>query len=391
MQKDNAVMGARLAILLATFVCMAASPAWSDDLTETPVSFPVTIGANTVRLEGLVVKRSDAQGRLPIALFTNGGAATATAGATVTTATYAHNARDMARRGWLAVVLIRRGFGSSEGPKPTPVACQPASFDAWATTAADDLQSTIGDISQRPDADASRVIVIGSEIAGVAAVALSARNPRGLLGVVSISGGLQSESNCPMNDVLIDGYRKFGSTSRVPNLWIYSKSDKIFGPDLAERLHTAFLDAGGDVKFVMFFHDGDVGTPIFGQATRAWYVQMDGFLRARNLPTWGMTDVKDVIDRLKITDRIERENLQGFLVQYYSAPGEKALAFSPTLQAAWVRPQNKLGAEPRLPVTYQISSKSLDDARSGALATCQKAAQDCAIVMENFHWIGEER
>lgn len=383
--------GARLAILLATFVCMAASAARSDDLTEAPVSFPVTIGANTVRLEGLVVKRSDAQGRLPIALFTNGGAATATAGAAVTSATYAHNARDMARRGWLAVVMIRRGFGGSEGPRPTPVTCEPASFDAWANNAADDLQATIGDISQRPDADAGRVIVIGSEIAGVAAVALSARNPRGLLGVVSVSGGLQSEANCPMNDVLVDAYRRFGSTSRVPNLWIYSRSDKTFDPDLANRLHTAFLDAGGDVKFVMFFHDGDVGTAIFGQATRAWYAQMDGFLRARNLPTWGMADVKDVIDRLKITDRIERESLQGSLLQYYSAPGEKALAFSPTLQAAWVRPQNKLGAEPRLPVTYQTNSKTLDDARTGALAICQKAAQDCAIVMENFHWIGEER
>ena len=383
-------MGARFAIL-ATFVCMAASPAWSDELTETPVSFPVTVGGNTVRLEGLVIKKSDAQGRLPIALFTNGGAATAMAGTAVTTATYGHNARDMARRGWLAVVMLRRGFGNSEGPRPTPVTCQTASFDAWAATAADDLQATLGDISQRPDADASRVIVIGSEIAGVAAVALSARNPRGLLGVVSISGGLQSESNCPMNDVLVDGYRKFGSTSRVPNLWIYSRSDKMFGPDLAERLHTAFLDAGGDVKFVMFFHDGDVGTPIFSQATRAWYAQMDGFLRARNLPTWATADVKNVIDRMKITDRIERENLQGSLLLYFSAPGEKAIAFSPSLQAAWVRPQNKVVAEPRLPVAYQTNAKSLDEARTGALAACQKAAQDCAIVMENFHWIGEER
>lgn len=384
--------GARLAILLAALACTAASSVWAAELTETPVSFPVTVGTNTFRLDGLIIKKSDAQGRLPIALFTNGGATTATAGAGVTTATYAHNARDMARRGWLAVVMMRRGFGSSEGPKPAPVTCQAASFDAWASAAADDLQATIADVSTLPDADSSRVIVVGSETAGVAAVALSARNLRGLLGAVSVSGGLQSESNCPMSDVLVDAYKRFGSTSRVPNLWIYSRSDKIFGPDLAERLHSAFLDGGGDVKFVMFFHDGDVGTPIFGQASRAWYAQLDGFLRARNLPTWGIADVRDVVDRLKITDRMERESLQGSFLQYYfSAPGEKAIAFSPTLQAGWVRPQNKVGAEPRLPVTYQTNAKSLDDARSGALAACQKAAQDCAIVMENFHWIGDER
>ena len=383
--------GVRL-VLLAAFVCGAAPPAWSDELTETPASFPVSIGGTTFRLEGLVIRKSEAQGRLPIALFTNGGETTATAGAAVTPATYAHYARDLARRGWLAVVALRRGFGASEGERPTPVTCQAASFDAWATAAADDLQATIDNVSQRPDADAGRVIVIGSEIAGVAAVALSARNPRGLVGVVSVSGGLQSQSNCPINDVLVDRFRNFGTKSRVPNLWIYSKSDKIFGPDLADRLHTAFLDGGGDVKFVMFFRDGDVGTPIFGQATRAWYTQMDGFLRANNLPTWSAADARDVVDRLKITDRMERGSFEGALIQYYfPASGEKAMAYSPTLQAAWARPQNKVGAGPRLPVTFQVNSRSLDDARNNALTACQKAAQDCAIVMENFHWTSDAR
>jgi pimeloyl-ACP methyl ester carboxylesterase len=290
------------------------------------------------------------------------------------------------------VVTIRRGFGKSEGPKPTPITCEAASFGAWANTAADDLQATIDSVSKRPDADAGKVIVIGSEIAGVAAVALSARNPPGLAGVISVSGGLQSESNCPIKDILVDGYKNFGAKSHVPNLWIYSRSDKLFGPDLAERLHSAFLDAGGDVKFVMLFADGNVGTGIFGQATAVWYAQMDGFLRAKRLPTWSFADVNDVVDRLKITDRLERENLRGLLIQYYfSAPGEKAIAFSPTLQGEWVRPQNKVTAGPRLPVNSQTGSKSLDDARNGALAACQKAAQDCAIVMENLHWVGDVR
>jgi dienelactone hydrolase len=386
------VIGARLVILLTMFVCTAAPSAWSDELTEMPVSFPVTIGGDTFRLEGLIIRKSDALGRLPIAVLTNGGGATATAGAAATSATYAHYARDLARRGWLAVVTIRRGFGKSEGPKPTPITCEAASLGAWATAAADDLQGAIDNVSKRPDADASKVIVIGSEIAGVAAVALSARNPPGLVGVVSVSGGLQSESNCPINDILVDEYKVFGMKSRVPNLWIYSRSDKAFGPDLAERLHSAFLDAGGDVKFVMFFQDGNVGTAIFGQATGAWYAQMDGFLRANNLPTWGASDVWAVIDRLKITDRMERQSLLGSLIQhYFAAPGEKAIAFSPSLQAAWLRPQNKLGAEPRLPLTYQTGSRSLDDARNGALAACQKAAQDCTIVMENYHWVGDAR
>jgi hypothetical protein len=119
--------------MLVALACIDASSAWSDELTETSASFPVTIGGNAVRVDGLVIRKSDAQGRLPIVLFTNGGETTATAGTAVTSATYAHYARDLARRGWLAVFVTRRGFGKSEGPKPTPIACQAASLNAWTT------------------------------------------------------------------------------------------------------------------------------------------------------------------------------------------------------------------------------------------------------------------
>jgi dienelactone hydrolase len=384
------VNGVRLVILLAALLFGIASSARSDELTETPGLFPVTIGGNTVRLDGLVIKNSGAAGRLPIALFTNGGEATATAGTAVTASSYAHYARDLARRGWLAVVVIRHGFGKSEGAKPIPIACQAASLDAWATAAADDLQATIDYISLRPDADASKVIVIGSQIAGVAAVALSARNPRGLAGVIAISGGLSSESNCPIKDILVDAYKNFGTKSRVPNLWIYSKSDKISDPDLADRMHAAFLDGGGDVKFVMFYRDGDVGTAIFGQATRSWYTQMDGFLRANTLPTWNAANVKEVVQKLQITDSKEKSDLEGYLIQnYFSAPGEKTIVFSPSAQAAWLHPKDNVAAAPRLPVWIYTNAGSLDAAEKDALAACQKAAQDCAIVMENFHWVGK--
>jgi dienelactone hydrolase len=379
----------RFFMMLVALACIDASSAWSDELTETSASFPVTIGGNVVHLDGLVIRKSDAQGRLPIALFTNGGETTATAGTAVTTATYAHYARDLARRGWLAVVVIKRGFGKSEGPKPTPIACQAASLNAWATAAADDLQGTIDTIAQRPDADASKVVVIGSEIAGVAAVALSARNPRGLAGVIAVSGGLLSESNCPMKDILVDAYKDFGTRSRVPNLWIYSKSDKIFDPDFAERMHSAFLDGGGDVKFIMFYRDGDVGTSIFGQATRSWYTQMDGFLRARGLPTWSNADVKQIASKLRIADSLEVPSLEANLIaNYFPAPGEKVIVFSPSAQMAWVRPKNSVVEIPRLPIWIWTNDASLDAAQKGDLAGCQKIQPDCTIIMENFRWVG---
>jgi dienelactone hydrolase len=377
-------------LLLAALVPGFGPSARADELTEASAFFPVAIGGSTVRLEGLIVKKSDAQGRLPVAIITNGGTTTATAGTAVSPALYAPLARDLARRGWLAAVVLRRGFGQSEGAKPTPVACQAAAFANWASAAADDLEATLQFLEQRPDADPDRAIVIGSASAGVAVVALSARNPRGLAGVVNIAGGLQSESKCPMNDVLTDAFRDFGAKSRVPNLWIYARSDKVFPPDLTNRLHAAFLDSGGDVKFVLFHINGDAGNTIFGGARLQWLVQLDGFLRARHLPTWTAADVDDILGKLKLTQNNIKDVARGGLAgRYFPAPGEKALAYSKTAASALTNPTDAL-SDVKLPWAWNTYATTLDAARKAALEACEKtAAAPCAIVMENNRWVGD--
>jgi hypothetical protein len=68
-----------LAVLLLDF----GPPAISEELTETSAVIPVTIGQNTIRLDALFVKKADARDRLPVAIITNGGTLTATAGLAV--------------------------------------------------------------------------------------------------------------------------------------------------------------------------------------------------------------------------------------------------------------------------------------------------------------------
>ena len=88
-------------------------------------------------------------------------------------------ARDLAQRGYFAVVLIRRGFGN---PMASPafrveartVAASPMSQRLLDATA-DDLGATLAAISERPDADPERVILIGQSAAGPGVLALAAR------------------------------------------------------------------------------------------------------------------------------------------------------------------------------------------------------------------------
>jgi len=38
----------------------------------------------------------------------------------------------------------------------------------------------------------------------------------------------------------VDAMKPFGSKGRVPGLWLYSRNDRLFGPDLVERMRSAF-------------------------------------------------------------------------------------------------------------------------------------------------------
>jgi hypothetical protein len=115
---------------------------------------------------------------------------------------------------------------------------------------------------------------------------------------------------------------------------------------------------------------------------------MDGFLQSSNLPTWKTTDAEDIATKLKITDPIERMSVVQVLQSYLAAPGEKAVAFSPSKQATYVAPLNNVVAAPPLPITILTGAATLDAARNGALTACRKNAPDCTVVVENFSFTG---
>jgi dienelactone hydrolase len=203
----------------------------SDDFIHENTFFRVAIGGSTFRLEGLTVKRADASGRLPIALITHGKAANLQSMLDLDAADYIGQAKDLASRGWLAVVVMRRGFGQSDGPQASPVSCQSTSYVERFSADADDLAPTLDVIASRPDVDATHIVAIGVSAGGAAVMALSARSPKNLRAVINVSGVLRTES-CPKEDVLVQAFKDFGTKSRVPTLWMYAKNDSFFGPEV---------------------------------------------------------------------------------------------------------------------------------------------------------------
>jgi dienelactone hydrolase len=357
--------------LLSLLLLLVASPGRSADFLQEDGFFRVSIGGHTYRLEGITIKRADATGRLPVALITPGKAPNLQNMLDQHAIDYVGQAKDLANRGWLAVVVIRRGFGQSDGPMPAPMTCESTSFVERFSADADDLQATLDFIGQRPDADPTRMIAIGVSAGGAAVIALSSRNPTNLRGVINISGGLRME-NCPKEDALVQAFKEFGAKNRVPTLWTYAKNDSFFGPDLVGRMRNAFLDAGGDVKLVMFDPIGADGhTALFGSGDGRlkWLQEMDAFLRFRKLPTWQRKDVDVLLKKLNAP-----EQKRGFVESFVAAPFEKALAR--------VLGDNSM---------YDgYGSKTIDAARNRVLDGCRKnkPQAQCVIVMENNDWVG---
>jgi dienelactone hydrolase len=356
-------------ILAFALVFAAGAANAQDDLVEDSSFLRVTIGGRVVRLEALAIKRADATGKLPIALIAHGKPTTQGSMLDQRPADYVRQVRDLARRGWLAVAVMRRGFGASDGPAPVPLNCASPSLLERFAADADDLEAALETIGKRADADPSRMIAIGVSAGGAAVTALSARNPKGLAGVVNISGGLRFPA-CPKEDALVAAFKAYGAKSRVPSLWIYAKNDSFFGPALVERMQAAFLDGGGDVKLVMLDADERAdGHFIFGMTAGRfrWLPQMDAFLRFHKLPTWTRDDVNVLMRRLNA-----KEPSRGFLENYVAAPSERALA------------RQKTGTY----LSETHGSRTLEDARKAALTSCERRGSPCEIVMENDRWRG---
>jgi dienelactone hydrolase len=345
-------------------------------LVEEATFLTVKSGSGSYRLEALVVRNASAKGRLPIALLTHGKPRLPAEMAKIRGPLLAPQARDLAHRGYLAVAVIRRGYGQSGGTPGqatnAPYAkCDHAALRQYFAVEADDLDGALRAIAERPDADGARVIALGGSVGGGAALALAARNPPGLRAVVNLAGAMrltdaEGKLVCPQ-DMPIAALASFGKGIKTPTLWIYSENDSNFGPDAARKTHAAYVAHGGvaELKMVPSLQPAD-GHNVFELPTgrQHWLAALDPFLRARQLPTWSPQQVKTVAQRFKISPN--------WLETYFALYTPKVLAQAPN----------------GVP-SYSAATAGLEQAQKGALTGCEKAAKmPCRVIMQNFNVVG---
>jgi dienelactone hydrolase len=343
-------------------------------LLEQAVMLSISSPTGPYRLEAIIVRPAQAQGRLPVVLLTHGKPRLPADMALIRAELLAREARDLAYRGYLAVGVIRRGYGRSGGTPGVatnaPYAkCNVSDLQKYFEIESDDLAAALRVITQRPDADANRVIVIGGSVGGGASLGLVARKTAGVIAAVNIAGGVrltnaQGEVICP-SETLISAVGRLGAGSKTPTLWIYSENDSVFSPDVARRAHAAYVATGGVAELRIVPPIPPDGHHAFELPNGRvhWLAALDMFLRAQNLPTWQPSQVEAVMRAAKVPAG-NREMIN----KYFSLYTPKVL-----LQAGDGR------------VTYTAETRSLTNARNEGLSTCQNWAKGpCRVIMENF-------
>jgi dienelactone hydrolase len=325
------------------------------------------------RLEALVVRPAKASGRLPIALITHGKDALAKDMLALRADHMLPQARDLAERGWLAVVVVRRGFGRSEGVAGVArgsayMSCVNPDIRRGFDAEADDLEGALKAIAERPDADTSRVIAIGNSIGGGTVLAFAARQPKGLRAVINISGGVRifnGAGTVCAADALPAAMSEFGARIKVPTLWLYAENDSLFGPELVRAMREAYAKAGGRVDLQMFPALEVDGHALFGdlKGRIQWLVSLDKFLRANQLPSWDLARIDAIMKAAKIAP-----GHHAFVSKYMALPTQKALAVSAN----------------GVHVQTSVNSHDLAQARAQVLARCkEKTGADCILVLAN--------
>jgi dienelactone hydrolase len=313
-------------------------------------------------LEALLVRPSG-PGRYPLALIAHGSPRSGADRPAMTPLAMLPQALEFARRGWAAVIVMRRGYGKSDGGwAETYGDCGNPNYVAAGTAGAADLKLAAELLAHRPDIDPAHIIAVGVSAGGFATVALTADPPQNLVAAISFAGGrgsLEADHVCGP-DRLVGAFAAFGKRSRVPMLWVYAANDHFFAPALAQKLKTAFTAGGGNVDFVSAPAFGSDGHGLFSPAgIPVWTGYVDAFLKLQNLT---MREEPLALPQLAVPNALGANGRKAFADYQISAP-HKAFAMAPDGSFGW-----------------RSGVATAAQAQADALKYCGQHGKSCAVM-----------
>ena len=358
------------ALLLATAVSAAqgqAEPIRLDAL-KIPAVISGPNGPATFELEAVVLRPDDGLPH-PLAVLNHGSPRNPEDRPAMSPYRMWSQAMAFARRGWVAVAFMRRGYGRSQGQTAGNFgSCAHPDYAAAGRSDASEIAAVAKFMTAQPYVSKGKWISVGVSAGGFATVALTADPPQDLAAAISFAPGRGSsgpDTVCGENQ-LVAAFAQYGKTSRIPLLWVSADNDHFFGPQLVSQLTAAFSNAGGHVSLIR--------TPPFGG---------DGhqLFSAGGIPIWS-----PIVDRFLASNKLRlRDGLIDVPTPDVAAPSSLGssgrAAFKSYLDSA---PNKAFAVSGNAHFGWASGRGSGDDARKDALGFCvPNGGASCRVVNIN--------
>jgi len=336
----------RTAAVAAAFVAgLVATAAWAQEehsyygprLIEEKVRIPAANG----RTLAATILRPDTQGSFGAVILNHGVSASARERARESSDLLINAAAVFARRGYVVVLPLRRGFGATGGEMAEdPGSCSNPDYKGAEQNAADDVMAAYDYARALPYVDGNRVILAGQSAGGMVSVfTAGTRQPQGLVAVLAFAAGRGGDPDvnpgvpCAIEPVA-RVFDSLGKNIRVPVLFHYAENDLFFSPKVTRGWFDRFNAYGANAEYALQPAFGKDGHYLFGDTlgVRYWLPTVETFL-AKHGVTFTRLDSADperapllALDRVP---NIKSDACKGLYRAFLESPGPRAYAVSP--------------------------------------------------------------
>jgi dienelactone hydrolase len=256
-----------------------------EEVVKVPI--PLTTRSGAQSWEIVVTIFHDAgQPKSPFLVLNHGRTSNEAERAAMGRVRYSEISQYLVSLGFAVLVPTRIGYGVTGGPDVEYSGhCNDRNYVPGFDAAAEETALVLQRARTLPYVDVSRGIVAGTSFGGMTAIKLATLQLPGLVGAVNFSGGVggdpKGHPGKPCSPLSLDAlYRSYGATARVPSLWLYSRNDHYWGPQLPKQWFRTYVAAGGRAQFVDLPAYGEDGHQSFAHNPEAWKPAFERFLRS---------------------------------------------------------------------------------------------------------------
>jgi dienelactone hydrolase len=247
-----------------------------------------------------------------------------------------NSAAVFARRGYVVVLPLRRGFGATGGEfAEDPGTCANPDYRKGEQNAADDVMAAYEYARALPYVDGKRMILAGQSAGGMVSMyTAGTRNPEGLVAVLSFAAGRGGNPDfrpgvpCAVEPVakLLESV---GKSVKVPVLLHYAENDLYFNAQTSRLWYERFSAAGGRADYVLQPAFGRDGHYIFSEVlgVRYWLPAVEQFLGKHGVP-FERLDAASPLVSLERLPHVRTDACRNLYRAFLESPGPRAYAVS---------------------------------------------------------------